>query len=56
MFLFRWRGFAEAPVEPVAHDNQSLGSGAEGPEESDKPENHFQHFCKSVASATLLAK
>lgn len=44
---------AEAPVEPVAHDNQSLGPGAEGP---DKPEDQFHHFCKLVVSATPLDK
>lgn len=55
-FFFRWRDLAETPVEPVALDNQSLGSGAEGPEEPDKPEDHFHHFCKFVVSATPLDK
>lgn len=51
-FFFRWRDLAESPVEPVALDNQSLGSGAEGPEEPDKPEDSFHNFCKFVVSAT----
>lgn len=37
---------AEAPVEPVAHDNHSLDSGPEGPEEPDKPDDHLQDICK----------
>ncbi|KAG7242127.1 hypothetical protein INR49_024173 [Caranx melampygus] len=36
----RWRDLTESPDEAVAHDNQSLDSGAEGPDESDRPEHH----------------
>ncbi|XP_023258901.1 pleckstrin homology domain-containing family A member 8 isoform X1 [Seriola lalandi dorsalis] len=35
----KWRDLAETTGE-IAHDNQSLDSGAEGPEESDRPEHH----------------
>ena len=34
----RWRDLAETSGEAIAHDNQSLDSGAEGPEEPERPE------------------
>lgn len=43
---FRGKDFAEAPVEPVAHDNHSLDSGPEGQEEPDKPDDHLHNICK----------
>lgn len=36
----RWRDLAETSGEASAHDSQSLDSGAEGPEEPDRPEHH----------------
>ncbi|XP_039973800.1 pleckstrin homology domain-containing family A member 8 [Xiphias gladius] len=35
----KWRDFAETSGEAIAHDNQSLDSGAEGPDEPDRPEH-----------------
>ncbi|XP_071325897.1 pleckstrin homology domain-containing family A member 8 isoform X2 [Trachinotus anak] len=36
----KWRDLAETTGEAITHDNQSLDSGAEGPEEPDRPEHH----------------
>ncbi|GAA6227133.1 pleckstrin homology domain-containing family A member 8 [Lates japonicus] len=36
----KWRDLAETSGEAIAHDNQSLDSGAEGPDEPDRPEHH----------------
>lgn len=36
----KWRDLAETSEEAIAHDNQSLDSGAEGPDEPDRPEQH----------------
>ncbi|XP_070768095.1 pleckstrin homology domain-containing family A member 8 [Enoplosus armatus] len=36
----KWRDVAETSGEAIAHDNQSLDSGAEGPDELDRPEQH----------------
>ncbi|XP_068592225.1 pleckstrin homology domain-containing family A member 8 [Cebidichthys violaceus] len=36
----KWRDLAETSGEVIAHDNQSLDSGAEGPDEPDRPEHH----------------
>lgn len=36
----KWRDLTESTGEAVAHDNQSLDSGAEGPDEADRPEHH----------------
>lgn len=42
----------ESTGEAVAHDNQSLDSGAEGPDESDRPEHHPSPPGMSEAPAT----
>ncbi|XP_042346543.1 pleckstrin homology domain-containing family A member 8 [Plectropomus leopardus] len=36
----KWRDLPETSGEAIAHDNQSLDSGAEGPDEPDRPEQH----------------
>ncbi|KAK9513665.1 hypothetical protein VZT92_027180 [Zoarces viviparus] len=36
----KWRDLAETSGEVIAQDNQSLDSGAEGPDEPDRPEHH----------------
>lgn len=36
----RWRDLSESSGEAIAHDNQSLDSGVEGPDEPDRPEQH----------------
>ncbi|XP_068426456.1 pleckstrin homology domain-containing family A member 8 isoform X2 [Clinocottus analis] len=36
----KWRDLAETSGEEIAHDNQSLEFGAEGPDEPDRPEHH----------------
>ncbi|XP_022050200.1 pleckstrin homology domain-containing family A member 8 isoform X1 [Acanthochromis polyacanthus] len=36
----KWRDLAETSGEAIAHDNQSLDSGAEGPDEPDRPEHY----------------
>ncbi|KAM7383609.1 hypothetical protein PAMP_003247 [Pampus punctatissimus] len=36
----KWRDLSETPGEAITHDNQSLDSGAEGPDEPDRPEHH----------------
>ncbi|XP_070691803.1 pleckstrin homology domain-containing family A member 8 [Pempheris klunzingeri] len=36
----KWRDLAETSGETIAHDIQSLDSGAEGPDEPDGPEHH----------------
>ncbi|XP_042280334.1 pleckstrin homology domain-containing family A member 8 [Thunnus maccoyii] len=36
----KWRDLSETTGEAIAHDNQSLDSGAEGPDEPDRPEHH----------------
>ncbi|TMS11186.1 pleckstrin homology domain-containing family A member 8 [Larimichthys crocea] len=36
----KWRDLAETSGEAIAHDSQSLDSGAEGPDELDRPEHH----------------
>ncbi|TDH11931.1 hypothetical protein EPR50_G00065840 [Perca flavescens] len=36
----KWRDLSESSGEAIAHDNQSLDSGVEGPDEPDRPEQH----------------
>ncbi|XP_041649433.1 pleckstrin homology domain-containing family A member 8 [Cheilinus undulatus] len=36
----KWRDLSENSGETIAHDNQSLDSGAEGPDEPDRPDHH----------------
>ncbi|XP_074540077.1 pleckstrin homology domain-containing family A member 8 [Halichoeres trimaculatus] len=36
----KWRDLPEHSEEVIAHDNQSLDSGAEGPDEPDRPDPH----------------
>lgn len=36
----KWRDLSESTGEAIAHDNQSLDSGAEGPDEPDRQEHH----------------
>ncbi|XP_035527742.1 pleckstrin homology domain-containing family A member 8 [Morone saxatilis] len=36
----KWRDLVETSGEAIAYDNQSLDSGAEGPDEPDRPEHH----------------
>ncbi|XP_041799134.1 pleckstrin homology domain-containing family A member 8 [Chelmon rostratus] len=36
----KWRDLAETSGEAIAHESQSLDSGAEGPDEPDRPEHH----------------
>ncbi|CAJ1061711.1 pleckstrin homology domain-containing family A member 8 [Xyrichtys novacula] len=36
----KWRDLPEHSEEAIAHDNQSLDSGAEGPDEPDRPDHH----------------
>ncbi|XP_028281995.1 pleckstrin homology domain-containing family A member 8 [Parambassis ranga] len=36
----KWRDLAETSGESIAHEDQSLDSGAEGPDELDRPEQH----------------
>ncbi|KAK2910339.1 pleckstrin homology domain-containing family A member 8 [Channa argus] len=36
----KWRDLAETSGEAIAHDNQTLDSVTEGPEEPDRPEHH----------------
>lgn len=40
----------ETSGEAIAHDNQSLDSGAEGPDEPDRPEHHPAPSGKSGVS------
>lgn len=49
---FRWRDLAETSGEAIAHDSQSLDSGAEGPDELDRPEHHS---CPSGKSGVPVA-
>ncbi|XP_037310314.1 pleckstrin homology domain-containing family A member 8 isoform X1 [Pungitius pungitius] len=44
----KWRDLAETSGEVIAHDNQSLDSGAEGPDEPDRPEQH--HFPSDIGA------
>nr|XP_019949043.1 PREDICTED: pleckstrin homology domain-containing family A member 8 [Paralichthys olivaceus] len=37
----KWGDLAETSGEAIAHDNQSLDSGAEGPDEPGRPEHHL---------------
>ena len=46
----------ETPGEAIAHDNQSLDSGAEGPDEPDRPEHHSIPSGKSGIPATHSAE
>uniref|UniRef100_UPI0037E8AD2A pleckstrin homology domain-containing family A member 8 n=1 Tax=Semicossyphus pulcher TaxID=241346 RepID=UPI0037E8AD2A len=45
----KWRDLPEQSGEAIAHDNQSLDSGAEGPEEPDRPE-HLSSLSESEAA------
>ena len=47
----RWRDLAETSGEAGAHDNQSLDSGAEGPDQQERPE-HYSPSGKSHVQTT----
>ena len=49
----RWIDLAETSGEAIAHDNQSLDSGAEGPEEPGRPENHLPSSGKSLTELAV---
>lgn len=39
----KWRDLPETPGEPIAHDTQSIDSGAEGPDEPERPDRPEEH-------------
>ena len=49
----RWRDLAESSGDAIAHEDQSLDSGAEGPAEPDKLEEPFHQSGKSSIPMTL---
>lgn len=51
----RWRDLPEASGDAIAHEDQSLDSGAEGPAEPDKLEDPFHQSGKSSIPTTPRA-
>ncbi|XP_022050201.1 pleckstrin homology domain-containing family A member 8 isoform X2 [Acanthochromis polyacanthus] len=49
----KWRDLAETSGEAIAHDNQSLDSGAEGPDEPDRPEHYTSPSDVESASSSV---
>lgn len=49
----KWRDLAETSGEAIAHDNQSLDSGAEGPDEPDRPEHYTPPSDVESASSSV---
>uniref|UniRef100_A0A3P8SUJ3 Pleckstrin homology domain-containing family A member 8 n=1 Tax=Amphiprion percula TaxID=161767 RepID=A0A3P8SUJ3_AMPPE len=49
----KWRDLAETSGEAIAHDNQTLDSGAEGPDEPDRPEHYTSPSDVESASSSV---
>ncbi|KAM6994272.1 pleckstrin homology domain-containing family A member 8 [Tautogolabrus adspersus] len=50
----KWRDLPEHSGETIAHENQSLDSGAEGPDEPDRPDHHSTPSDSEAANGTGL--
>ncbi|XP_059195770.1 pleckstrin homology domain-containing family A member 8 [Centropristis striata] len=51
----KWRDLAETSEEATPHENQSLDSGAEGPEDPDRPEEHLSPPASEASNGTISA-
>uniref|UniRef100_A0A669CQI9 Pleckstrin homology domain containing, family A (phosphoinositide binding specific) member 8 n=1 Tax=Oreochromis niloticus TaxID=8128 RepID=A0A669CQI9_ORENI len=52
----KWKDLSETSGETIAHDSQTPDSGAEGPDEPDRPENHSSPSDTETASSSEVHK
>ncbi|XP_030605592.1 pleckstrin homology domain-containing family A member 8 [Archocentrus centrarchus] len=52
----RWKDLSETSGETIAHDSQTLDSGAEGPDHPDRPDHHSSPSDIETASSSEIHK